>query len=209
MFNKYTASIAFALTISAVPVSAVSIDLTALGLERGATVATASGGVFFDDAFPILTSDDPFDPLFLDGLSGAIQFAFEGDPFFDTVLIDFDDPDGFSTNQREFGISASGVDESNILEFFLDEFFPSAGSQALLSISFDPSDVDFSTLSPFDFFSDRANDPSAPQDAYKVFVELTELNSPAPVPLPAGFLLMGTALAGLGFAARPKKKRSR
>ncbi|MFK7877990.1 MAG: VPLPA-CTERM sorting domain-containing protein [Paracoccaceae bacterium] len=205
MFNKYTASITFALTIVAAPLSAASIDLAALGLEKGATVATASGGVFFDDAFPILTSDDPFDPLLLDGFSGAIQFAFEGDTFLDTVLIDFDDPDGFSTNQREFEISASGDDESSILEFLLDEFSPSAGRQALLSISFDPSDVDFSILSPFDFFSDRANDPFAPQDAYSVSVELEELNSIASIPLPAGFLLMGTALAGLGFAARRRK----
>lgn len=201
MFNKYTASITFALTINAAPLSAASIDLAALGLERGTTVATASGGVFFDDAFPILTSDDPFDPLLLDGFSGAIQFGFEDDPFFDTVLIDFDDPDGFSTNQREFEITGSGDDESSVLEFLLDEFSPSAGRQALLSISFDPSNVDFSTLSPLDFFSDRANDPFAPQAAYSVSVELTELNSIAPIPLPAGFLLLGTALAGLGFAA--------
>lgn len=206
MFNKYTASIAFALTINVAPLSAATIDLAALGLEKGATVATASGGIFFDDAFPILTSDDPFDPLLLDDFSGAIQFAFEGDPFFDTVLIDFDDPDGFSTNQREFEISASGDDESSVLEFLLDEFSPNAGRQALLSISFDPSDVDFSTFSPFDFFSDRANDPFAPQDAYGVSVELTELNSIAPIPLPAGFLLMGTALAGLGFAAKRRKE---
>ena len=86
MINKCTAPLALALTLAAAPISATSIDLAALGLETGSTIGTATGGVFFDDSFPILTSDDGVDPLLLDGFTGAIQFAFEGDPFVDLAL---------------------------------------------------------------------------------------------------------------------------
>lgn len=197
MINKYTAPLALALTLAAAPISAASIDLAALGLETGSTIGTATGGVFFDDGFPILTSDDGVDPLLLDGFTGAIQFAFEGDPLFDTALIDFDDPDGFSTDQREYEITASGDDETNVLEFLLTQFAPDTGANALLTVSFGAG-IDFAGQNPFDFFSDNANNLTAPQDAYGVKATLTELTAVNPVPLPAGLLLMGTALLGLG-----------
>lgn len=204
MFDKYIAA-AFALTLTAAPVSAAQIDIGSMGLQEGDTIATASGGVFYDDFLPILTSDDPFDPLLIDGFPGAIQFRFEGIPAFDIVLIDFDDPNGLSGNAREFEISASGDDGSNVMEFLLTEFSPNSGFKALFSLSFDPQEVDFAGADPFDFFSDRANDLTDPQDVFRASASVVELTAIAPVPLPAGLLLMGTALAGLSAVRRRKK----
>ena len=98
----------------------------------------------------------------------------------------------------------AGTDTANFSVGF-DDLFRARGGGSFLDLEFSDGMGDRAFLSFFDFelFS-FADDP----DLLYTADELRDLSMPAAVPLPAGVLLLGSALGALGFANRRGRRKS-
>ncbi|MFK7876318.1 MAG: VPLPA-CTERM sorting domain-containing protein [Paracoccaceae bacterium] len=173
---------------------AAPIDLAAKGLILGTPILEANGGIGFFEPFLDEFGADFTSGLELTGTPGSeVTFAFS------------------DKGPNEFAISFTGIDLDSYditeigftdmsLEFLIERdplnlSTGGAGDDAFVRVL--SQSFDFSMVSdPLDFFrTGGAVD-------YDIDVTIQGLNQPAAIPLPAGIVLLGSALIGFGVLRR-------
>ncbi|WP_272008232.1 VPLPA-CTERM sorting domain-containing protein [Roseovarius sp. ZX-A-9] len=207
MNKNFLGTCAAALLLGTSAAHAAPIDFVGLGFVETTPVYEGSGGVFYDDFFPLL-SNDSLSPLVLDDFAGSgVSFLFDGTGFDDFVTVSYESVSDF----ERFDIVASGDNETDTLEFLLSRNLSNLtngktglGANAIMRLS--SGDFNFSNLAPLDFFADKAFNGV---DAYDVTFSITALDSPlAPIPLPATLPLVLAGMGGLFIVGRRRPKRA-
>ena len=200
---------------SAVSASALMIDVTNspdLSLYAGSSTDLAPGTAWVEDEFSPGTF---FEPAVVSGSeSGEYRSPFEGSDYADAEFFTVGSPAPNSANFAELGFNTArtvlsllwgSIDTYNGLIFFNgDEVAAIVGGQDVLEAGADPEGlgavfVSISGIGKFTsvgFFSDYGQQGSV-QPAF-------EFSNVAAVPLPAGGVLLLTALGGLAIARRRK-----
>ncbi|MEP4195302.1 MAG: VPLPA-CTERM sorting domain-containing protein [Aliishimia sp.] len=197
--------------VGASAVQAAPIDLLGLGLEETTTFRSASGGVFYDDGFGLLTNDTgtgALPPVTLDGFTDSeIVFEFDGTGFADFVTLNYQALGDF----EDYSIVAFGDDGGSVLEFLLERGSSdfgngtsALGSDVIMRIS--SGDFDFTTFDPLAYLSSVA-DMTTGEFSAETSITLTALSAIAPIPVPASLPLILAGMGGLAFVGRRRKTK--